>query len=122
MAYLVRWQSDSESVATVRCSAIRKHSLLPDHLHLVGVQGANDPDHPDLHVTALTIRSSDVVYLCDCLPVEAIKPGTKQAHKAAPGGTGEPAGPEPTLTPDAQPAKATEATHRPRRSRAHKQE
>ena len=70
MPVLVRWQQGDAEPATVRCSQVRPHPLLPAHLQLVGVRGANDPDHPDLHVVALTVRVADVVYLCDCAPAE----------------------------------------------------
>jgi len=112
MPVLVRWQQGDGAPATVRCTEVRRHPLLPAHLQLLGVRGANDPEHPDLRVVALSIRASDVVYLCDCAPAQPVQP-TGAAQEPA----GEPSAPAPPAAPSAQPAPAQEPQRR-RRARA----
>lgn len=111
MPVLVRWQQGSGEPATVRCTEVRRHHLLPTHLHLLGVRGANDPDHPDLQVLALAVRAEDVVYLCDCAPAPATQAATGQQAPAS-----VPSTPAPPASPSAQPAPA-EAPQRLRRAR-----
>lgn len=111
MPVLVRWQQGDGTAATVRCTEVRAHPLLPAHLQLLGVRGAEDPEHPDLRVLALAIRADDVVYLCDCAPAQPAQ---------APAAPQEPAGeldaPAPPAAPSAQPAPA-QAPQRRRRAR-----
>ena len=75
MVVLVRWQSDSETI-TLRGGDLRSHPLLPEHLMLTGVEGASDPEHPDLLISSMAIRREDVIYLAlgNPKPVEAPKP------------------------------------------------
>jgi len=107
MPVLVRWQQD-EGCITVRCTEVRRHPLLPEHLQLLGVRGANDPEHPDLQVLALAVRAADVVYLCDCVPA----PAAQGLTSAAPPAPSPPA----TAAPSVQPAPA-QAPQRARRAR-----
>lgn len=122
MPHLIRWQASADSVVTIRCTTVSQHPLLSDHLHLIGVRGANDPEHPDLHVTALVIRQADVVYMCDCVPSEATKPSPASGRKGATEAAGAAAEPPATPEPKQEPSIATQASTRPRRSRAHTSE
>lgn len=113
MPVLVRWQQDDGCI-TVRCTEVRRHPLLPEHLQLLGVRGANDPEHPDLQVLALAVRAADVVYLCDCVPAPATQARpAPQAHAAVEAGSAPAAQPQGTTAPGQAPQRARRARPRP---------
>ena len=113
MPVLVRWKHGDGSPVTIRCTEVREHPLLPDHLHLVGVRGANDPDHEDLVVVALAVRVSEIQYMCDTVPAKAAKPEattTQQAPQQPPEAS---RGDAPTLEPPTTAQSAPEASNAP---------
>ena len=72
MPYLVRWDS-AEGKVTLRCEVVMKSTLVEGHLTAAGVRGLKDPDHPDLEIHTISLRSEDVVYITEALAIKPIK-------------------------------------------------
>ena len=114
MAVLVRWQQGDGPPATVRCTEVRLHPLMPSHLQLLGVRGANDPEHPDLQVLTLAVRADHVVYLCDCAPAAAATaPAAPQPPEQPAGMPAPPEQPTAPTAPAQAPPRARRARPRP---------
>ena len=66
MPVLVRWKSPEGDAVLVRANSAEQHPLLPLHLHIRGLVGVKDPDHPDLVVGDMIVLKEDIVYICVC--------------------------------------------------------
>lgn len=90
MPVLVRWTPDGGEAVTLRGSTVRSHPLLPDHLLVAGVEGASDPDHPDLLLVSMAVRRTDVVYVADAmiLPTQATPEAAPEVDPGPPGPPG----------------------------------
>ena len=66
MPVLVRWKSPEGDAVLVRAKSAEQHPLLPSHLHIRGLVGVKDPDHPDLAVGDMIVLKEDIVYICIC--------------------------------------------------------
>lgn len=57
---------------------------------MAGVEGASDPDHPDLLLVSMAVRRTDVVYVADAmiLPTQATPEAAPEVDPGPPGPPG----------------------------------
>ena len=82
---LARWTSPTGEV-TLRATTLVQHPFLQGMVVLLGVQGVNDPEHPDVHVHTLTLRQADLRYVVEGREVtsDALAPVVLAAATATP--------------------------------------
>jgi len=82
---LARWASPTGEV-TLRATSLGRHPFLQGMVVLLGVQGVNDPEHPDVHVHTLTVRQADLRYVVEGreATTDALAPAVLAATAATP--------------------------------------